>query len=211
MEIIMISDSKIKVMLDCEDLKAFDLEVGELDYSNTETKRMFWDILSRAKHSVGFDTDGHKVLVQIYPSRCGGCEMFVTRLCSLTNNGNDSKQAEIESVINSLPERRAMRSRSSHEKKTGAFGFDRIDAMIRVCRELFRLGYDGESNAYVGENSRSYLLLNAFDTIGYSLPDEFSFITEYGTHENTEATLCYVDEHAKEICSHHAVEQLARL
>ena len=48
MEIIMISDSKIKVMLNADDLKGFDLDTSSLDYSNTETKRMFWDILSRA-------------------------------------------------------------------------------------------------------------------------------------------------------------------
>lgn len=211
MEIIMISESKIKVMLTCDDLRSFELEVCELDYANTETKRMFWDILSRAKHSVGFDTDGHRVLVQLYPSRCGGCEMFVTRLNCLSGEDREKKRAEIESVINSLPERKPLRSRLSGERHTGAFGFDRIEAMIRVCRELLRMGYDGESNAYIGENSRSYLFLSDIETIGYSIPDEFSFITEYGTCENADAALCYVGEHARQICSRHAVEQLARL
>ena len=63
MEIIMISESKLKVMLTSEDLQAFELEAEDLDYGNTETKRMFWDVLGRAKNSVGFDTDGQRVLV----------------------------------------------------------------------------------------------------------------------------------------------------
>ena len=80
MEIIMISDCKLKVMLGEEDLKQFEIKAEQLDYSNTETKRMFWDILNRAKHQTGFDTDGQRVLVQLYPSKQGGCEMFVTKI-----------------------------------------------------------------------------------------------------------------------------------
>ena len=98
MEIIMISDSKIKVMLSADDLKGFDLDTASLDYSNTETKRMFWDILSRAKHSIGFDTDGHRVLVQLYPSRCGGCEMFVTRLSCLYDTDKGEQREQVLTV-----------------------------------------------------------------------------------------------------------------
>ena len=83
MEFILIGDGKIKVSLTKEDLEEFELSADELDYANTETKRMFWDVLSRAKARTGFDTDGEKVLVQLYPSRDGGCEIFVTKIGSL--------------------------------------------------------------------------------------------------------------------------------
>ena len=83
MEFILINDNKIKVMLTEEDLQEFEIEADELDYSNTDTKKMFWDVLSRAKRLTGFDTDGQRVLVQLYPSRHGGCEMFVTKIGTL--------------------------------------------------------------------------------------------------------------------------------
>lgn len=86
MEFILINENKIKVMLSEEDLDEFEIDAEEMDYSNTETKRMFWDILSRAKHSTGFDTDGQRVLVQLYPSRKGGCEMFVTKIGLLSDS-----------------------------------------------------------------------------------------------------------------------------
>ena len=207
----MISDSKIKVMLSADDLKDFDLDTESLDYSNTETKRMFWDILSRAKHSVGFDTDGHRVLVQLYPSRCGGCEMFVTRLSCLKqgNKEDDNDQPEIEPVINHLPPKKTVR-REHLEGRSGVFAFESIGNMLNVCRRLVNIGYDGESDAYIGEDKRSYLFLSDLDPCGYLPLDEFSFITEYGTAENEEATRSYVGEHAKEICLHRAVEQLSR-
>jgi len=53
MEFILIGEDKIKVMLTEEDLEEFDLAADELDYANTETKRMFWDVLSRAKAHTG--------------------------------------------------------------------------------------------------------------------------------------------------------------
>ena len=82
--------------------------------------------------------------------------------------------------------------------------------MLNVCRRLINIGYDGESDAYIGEDKRSYLFLSDLDPCGYLPLDEFSFITEYGTAENEEATRSYVGEHAKEICLHRAVEQLSR-
>lgn len=210
MEIIMISDSKIKVMLSADDLKSFDLDTSSLDYSNTETKRMFWEILGRAKRSIGFDTDGHRVLVQLYPSRCGGCEMFVTRLSCLydSEKGEQSELPEIEPVINQLPPKKIKKERN--DGRVGAFAFENISNLINVCRRLVNMGYDGESDAYVGEDKRSYLFLSDLEPCAYLPLDEFSFISEYGTAENEEATRSYVSEHAKEICKTNAVEELAR-
>ena len=85
----MISDCKLKVMLGEDDLKQFEIKAEQLDYSNTETKRMFWDILNRAKHQTGFDTDGQRVLVPLYPSKQGGCEMFVTKIGLLYSEDED--------------------------------------------------------------------------------------------------------------------------
>ena len=63
---------------------------------------------------------------------------------------------------------------------------------------------------YVGDDKRSYLFLSDIEPCAYLPLDEFSFISEYGTTENEEATRSYVSEHAKEICKSRAVEELAR-
>lgn len=212
MEIITISEEKIKIMLNADDLKSFDLNASSIDYSNTETKRMFWDILSRAKRTVGFDTDGHRVLVQLYPSRCGGCEMFVTRLSELNKSCDESDGdfPQIEPVINRLPQKKKIRCEST-EQKSGVFAFEDMESLLSVCRRLSNIGYNGESEAYFGDDKRSYLFLSDLEPCVYLPLDEFSFITEYGTEENEEATRSFVSEHASEICARHAVEVLSRL
>lgn len=57
MEMILISANKLKISLSATELERFELTTDMLDYGNTETKKMLWDILSRAKHSIGFNPD----------------------------------------------------------------------------------------------------------------------------------------------------------
>ena len=80
MELLLISDSKLKVMLSEEDMRRYDLNAETVNYENTETRRAFWKILDEAKERTGFDAASDKVLIQLYPSRDGGCELFVTKL-----------------------------------------------------------------------------------------------------------------------------------
>ena len=147
MEFILIGDGKIKVSLTKEDLEEFELSADELDYANTETKRMFWDVLSRAKARTGFDTDGEKVLVQLYPSRDGGCEIFVTKIGSLYKEDEESLAGS--ALAESIGQRRKRKTASAERSHSAVYSFLSLDDMIRVCRELERRGYAESSRAYV--------------------------------------------------------------
>ena len=206
MEIIMISENKLKIMLCKEDLTHFELKPEQLDYSNTETKRMFWDVLNRAKHQNGFDTDGQRVLVQLYPSKEGGCEMFVTKIGTLHNDETkvNTHEKKHSGVINF---KKASRSQASHS----AFRFEETEAMIEVCRRLADIGYTGDSSAYFGDNGSKYLFLSDVDFSEYAPPDEFSFISEYGNLESSKNLECYLSEHGKTICEFDAVSILSKL
>ena len=212
MEFILISDSKIKVMLTEEDLKEFEIEADELDYANTDTKRMFWDILSRAKHITGFDTDGQKVLVQLYPSRHGGCEMFVTKIGALHSTEESCHiHGKPEPIISEkITVKGKSRSALKPKKRVSVFAFDTLEEMLSVCRRLRSLGYSEESSAYIGENRRCYLLLDGVDTTGYEPIDKFSFIYEFGVVENSDATDFFLLERGKSLCSENAVEILSK-
>jgi len=210
MEILMISESKLKVMLSAEDLDGFSLSAKDLDYGNTETKRMFWDVLGRAKKSVGFDTDGHRVLVQLYPSRDGGCEMFITRLGAVCHNECEGDPVEdcVAVISQAKPQKATPKRRTSGD--IAAFGFDTMERMLAVCRRLSYMEYKGESEAYVGDDRRCYLFLSDVDASSYLPLDEYSFIGEYGTAENVSALRHFVGEHARTICREDAVACLAR-
>ena len=212
MELIVINDSKLKVMLSQDDLTEFSLDTNTLDYSNSETKKMFWDILNRAKHTLGFSTDGHRVLVQLYPSKTGGCEMFVTKLGLLPPDCFDSFCGEKENTDKKqIFHYKASHRRPKGESRRGVFGFDELSSLIGVCRRLRNIGYDGQSAAYRCEGKKYYLFLEGLDLFGFMPPDEFTFINEFGKAENPEAVSYYISEHGNTICASDAVNVLGVL
>ncbi len=211
MEIMVINESKLKVTLCEEDLKRFEIRASELDYSNTETKRMFWDILNRAKHETGFDTDGRRVLVQLYPSKDGGCEMFVTKMGSISSTAADDE----DDIFTKRDERknRLQKNKNSVSLKPvySVYAFERNEWLIKVCRRLMDIGYIGESSAYSCDDGKCYLFLSDISSASYIPLDEFSFILEYGKRENPETMGYYVSEYGKAICEKNAVSLLGRL
>ena len=80
MEYILISEDKLKIILTRQELDARDVSVDELDYENPLARGIVEGLLDYAKDNLGFYTSKRKLLIQLFPSRDGGCELFVTRL-----------------------------------------------------------------------------------------------------------------------------------
>ena len=85
MEFIIISDSKIKIMLAAEEMKKYGLDDKRVNYANQRHRRIFWQILDKAAEITGFSFKGEKLLIQFYPSDKGG-EIFVTKLGAISKN-----------------------------------------------------------------------------------------------------------------------------
>ena len=69
MELIKISDSKLKIALTPTDMEKYSLDIQTMDYDKTETRSAFWQLLDEAKHKTGFDAASEKIFVQIYSSK----------------------------------------------------------------------------------------------------------------------------------------------
>ena len=80
MELILINSNKLKIMLTEADMIQYELDFNTINYDNIETRRAFWNILDEAKHRTGFDAASDRIFIQLYPSKEGGCEMYVTKV-----------------------------------------------------------------------------------------------------------------------------------
>ena len=80
MDFLRISETKMKITLDQSDLERFRVAASALDYEDPATRRAFRAILDAAREESGFDVAGGKALIQCYPCKDGGCELFVTKL-----------------------------------------------------------------------------------------------------------------------------------
>ena len=80
MELIKINDRKLKIMMTSEDMAEYELTRDNIDYENVDTRRALRSIFATAKQRTGFDASSERVFVQMYPSKAGGCEMYITKL-----------------------------------------------------------------------------------------------------------------------------------
>lgn len=105
MEYLVINDSKLKIIMTLEDARRYGLNTLGADYDSPEARRRFWRVLDDAAVAVGFSSKGDKVLIQYYPSRDGGCEIFVTKLGALNSSASRAvASADNVTTISLLPD-----------------------------------------------------------------------------------------------------------
>ncbi len=80
MEVIRINRERIKIMLSTEDMKELNINTELFDKFEYEGREAFARILKEARDKCGFISCGRKILVQIFNSIDGGCEMFITKI-----------------------------------------------------------------------------------------------------------------------------------
>ena len=129
MELIIISESKIKLMLTRDDMECY----------HGTTKEMLKEIMEDVKQKCGCAGLEGRIFVQMYPSKSGGCELFVTRL-------EDRKYI--------------FQERGSHI----IYAFGAMNHLLGTCGGLSRLGYSGSSHAYHDSSTGKYYLLLECET-----------------------------------------------
>ena len=191
MEWIRISDSKLKVVMDEADMSRYDIRADSMNYHTTETRRAVWQILDEAKQKTGFNAASDRVLIQAYPSRGGGCELYITKILPLDG-----------AVPPSLPDDREGRH-------PVAYVFSGMEDLLAACRRLREAGYHGGSSAYETEDGADYLFL--WEQQEREMPPCW-VAEEYGERaDGSESRLSYIKEHALCLVPGDAVSRLASL
>ena len=200
MEYIMINESKLKVMMEKNDFEALDISLDELDYTNPDAKNAFESIFEYAKEELGFDTSGHRILLQLFPSKDGGCELFITKLGILSGNAFEEEESS--------------NARKDFSKIKRAYSFDKLSSLLIVCKMLSSKLLYKESSAFVDNAGRWFLILTVNDTFDedeLKIITDITFISEYGQRENTDTLSLYLGEYGKEICGQNAIEILGKI
>lgn len=230
MEYLRINENKLKITLTREELHFYGMDLANLSYSSTETRRAFWAILDDAKHATGFDAAASRVSVQIFASRAGGCEMYVIGIPKDGESAadtadaitdllqTDDHEADAASLL-PLPARSSerqteltVRPASSHRFAGSNCEFTQLSDLLDACTALSAGGYDGESSAW-WMNDRYYLSLSGncgATSRRSSRLTASGMIREFGTPLQ-ELDLTYLAEHGKCLCKNDAVDQLAKL
>ena len=212
MELIVISQSRLKIMLSADDMQKYSLGT-EIDYSDSVTRKAFKSILKEAKEKTGFNAESEKIYVQFYPSKKGGCELYITKIsdeCDYSDIEEDAlKVGNIKPPDHSfgfIPSGKHLQ-----RERRRAFSFDNVNDLISVCKRLLSIKWNGKSNVYKDSDDVFYLLLTDTVSSSASVLDRLSFITEYGKNEGYASTRTYLYEYGDLICKDDAVEKLGVL
>ena len=188
MEFVRINETKLKLTLGKDDLEKYALSLEELDYGNTETRRILWQILDEAKHRTGFDAASDRAMIEAYPGRKGGCEIYVTLL-------KEKKGKEV------------------CKTKTALFRFVYADRLFAAASELFAMGHEGDSALYAGDDSAYYLFLEESTGEHIVKKDELlssiSFLEEYAERQKSLILPSYIREHGTCLLPKGAIQRLA--
>ncbi len=194
MELIVISNTRMKIMLSPLDMSNYDIDARTLDTDVPRTRRILYGILDDANKSAGLESSGERAFVQVFPSRDGGCEMYVTRFSELA----DVECTEGEYCLN-------MNSTKNIPKRRQVFCFRCMHDLLCACRALNLRGYSERSDSYYSEeNGCIYLILGDGDV-------DTSVVLEYAEPVFLGGAKMYISEHATPICENEAVETLAYL
>lgn len=101
MEFTSLGKLSIRIKLEQSDMDEYGVSYDDMDYKNARTKHIIWEILDKAKESAGFDTDGKKLHIQIFPSKQGGCELYISKI-SAACESVDEKLYRFDSFENAL-------------------------------------------------------------------------------------------------------------
>ncbi len=208
MELIRISDHKLKIMLTPTDMRHFELNAATFGEDQAQMHRAFRLLLEEIRRQTDFDADDNRISVQYFPSREGGCEMFISHLPPIEETEEKSGQR-----LPCVRETHKCRRRVSTEgfARECVYRFAGMPELLAVCRRLSALGYEGESRAYRDDMGSYYLFLSVLAPSPFSTPEELSFLVEYGSIESYSVQKTYLCEHGQEITSEDAVHRLGAL
>lgn len=181
MDFLVVSDSKLKIMMTREDMKKYGIDGDNIDYDNPKIRRSFWKILDAARESCGFEASGDKVLIQFYPAK-DGSEIFVTKL-GIISPGAERTIAK-SSKVAMLTTRRAV------------YKFTTLTSLASAARIISYEECERPPRAFFDENGFYYIV--AEERIGADKFSEISSVCEYGT-EIPSSLSSYVIEHGSEI------------
>lgn len=191
MEFITVDNTKLKVILSPRDVEslAFSESSG---VTENETKAVFRSILVKAKCKTGFSADNCKLFVQCFPSKDGGCELFITKL-SVSEDIGKRKYGVTRYILR------------THS----------LENLSRACGFLDSRGFAFRSNVYY-DDTTGYCLVLAMPKlpsyIAHFADEAFlSRLGEFGEYaELSNEKRLYIKEHCRLLCTGNAVKVFSK-
>ena len=134
----------------------------------------------------------------MYPSKEGGCELFITRIGLLCEEENKKSPQSGQKKIHA-------RVTAREAERRQALCFEELPPLLSLCRRLSNSDCIRESSVFRDEMARWWLMLAGTGS------ECFCYAREYGKEVRADLARLYLAEHATPVCAKDAVECLSAL
>lgn len=144
MRIERVGENKIKVLINNDEAKAWNITVKNISDNTPEVQQMFRQAIRLAKESVDFSVDGAKLFVETLPICESGIGMLITRICS---------ESELEEAVNNCSYKGRLKRTElkplRREEVCGVYiySFESFEAVCAAAGEM-KNRYCGASTLY---------------------------------------------------------------
>ena len=185
MEFMKIGHDSLKITLSAKEAKMYDLEEGST-LDSEEMKNTFTKLLLRAKKEIGYRYAGERVVAEIFSSKNGGCEIF---LSYADDQAGEQRETKYKKTLSSV------------------FMSERLEDVILLFKRIKDVGFRGKSSLYLDEiNERYYIILEDREI----KDGKYLFVHEYARQQKSNS-IAYIEEHCKGIKEHKAVEYFSKI
>ena len=210
MELIIINENKLKISMSAKEMQSYGLDENEFHLSISDTRKILSKILHNSHIKTGFESlsPDEKILLQLYPEKKGGCELYVTRL-SLGEKYADKEEKIMSAEENSLLPI-CIDSKQKEKKPLICYSFEGLKNITLSCKALKEYDCTEESSAFIDDDNRYYLIIKSNPSISQKCTLS-SVLSEFGEITNAEQALLKMSEYGKCICQANAIEILSTL
>lgn len=125
MKIEKLSDDKIRITLNMEDLKENDIDFHSFMSNSIQTQDLFMDMLEKAEKEVGFVTQDYRLMIEALAMSNGNFVLTVTRICpEKSKNTYKNKKLHIKRKVPAINSKKVI------------YCFDFFEEFLEYCESL---------------------------------------------------------------------------
>ena len=143
MEFVKINEKSIKITLSCDEAQKLEIVSGA-SFDPGKSKNVFAKMLTEAKKEIGFQYAGEKIIAEIFDSRDGGCEIFISCLSGEEIMYKDKGE---EALLSKL------------KLQNLIFCFDNLESLLEGCHLLSQVKCSHSTSAYFDHEKVKYYIL----------------------------------------------------
>ena len=234
MKIEKIDDNSIKCTLSSLDLSSRNLNLRDMTYGSQAAKRLFNEMMQKAKEEVGFSIENTPLMIEAIPLQGGAVQLIISKVddpeeldtrfskFSAAGSGQNGWISELatqilegaQGLMKQLKETEEEPGVAEEKKESGDEGirlyrFRTLDRVIDAAKAVSYCDL-GANSLYKAEDKKGYYvsLQSKGDDID-SLNRAANLLLEYGERVNGgSATEAYYKEHMEQLIQENALQKL---